>query len=129
MQSTAVPASGFRPDIQGLRAIAVLAVVAYHAALALPGGFAGVDMFFVISGFVITSLLLREWNTTQARQDVVVAAQHAGVVTVDRAWVQCPDGVCEPLLDGQSMYRDEGHLSVAASEALAPAFLAALSDA
>ena len=51
----------FRPDIQGLRALAVLLVVLYHAGLhGLSGGYVGVDVFFVISGFVITGLLLRE---------------------------------------------------------------------
>ncbi|MBU6280302.1 MAG: acyltransferase, partial [Actinomycetales bacterium] len=49
-----------RPDVQGLRAIAVLAVVAFHAGLPVPGGFTGVDIFFVISGYVITALILRE---------------------------------------------------------------------
>jgi peptidoglycan/LPS O-acetylase OafA/YrhL len=53
-----------RPDIQGLRALAVLAVVAYHAGLPVPGGFVGVDVFFVISGYVITSMLRREWEAT-----------------------------------------------------------------
>ena len=51
----------FRLDIQGLRGIAVLLVVIYHTGLALPGGYIGVDMFFVISGFVITELLVREF--------------------------------------------------------------------
>lgn len=52
----------YRPDIQGLRAIAVVAVVLFHARLPVPGGFVGVDIFFVISGFVITGLLYREWK-------------------------------------------------------------------
>ncbi len=50
-----------RLDIQGLRALAALVVVAFHAGLPLQGGFIGVDVFFVISGFVITAMLHREW--------------------------------------------------------------------
>ncbi len=50
-----------RLDIQGLRAVAVVMVVAVHAGLPMPGGFVGVDVFFVISGFVITAMLHREW--------------------------------------------------------------------
>ncbi|MBZ5735508.1 acyltransferase [Nocardioides sp. TRM66260-LWL] len=55
----------FRPDIQGMRAIACLLVLLYHAGLSvLPGGFVGVDVFFVISGFVITGQLLKEGDRT-----------------------------------------------------------------
>ncbi|MFC7400966.1 acyltransferase family protein [Citricoccus sp. GCM10030269] len=53
--------TGFRPDVQGLRAIAVGVVLIYHAGVPLmPGGYVGVDVFFVISGFLITGLLLKE---------------------------------------------------------------------
>ena len=55
----------FRPDIEGLRAVAVVAVVLFHADVpGVGGGFVGVDVFFVISGFLITGLLWREANTT-----------------------------------------------------------------
>lgn len=53
-----------RDDIQGMRALAVLMVVAYHAGLPWPGGFAGPDVFFVVSGFVVTGMLLRERMAT-----------------------------------------------------------------
>lgn len=53
----------YRPEIDGLRAIAVLAVVLYHAGIG-GAGFVGVDIFFVISGYLITSLLLKEQSAT-----------------------------------------------------------------
>ena len=57
--------SRFRPDIEGLRAVAVLAVVLFHADVpGIGGGYVGVDVFFVISGFLITGLLWREVSTT-----------------------------------------------------------------
>ena len=56
---------GFRPDIEGLRALAVIAVVVYHARLfGLHGGFVGVDVFFVVSGYLITRLILGELAKT-----------------------------------------------------------------
>lgn len=57
-------ATAFRPDIQGLRAVAVLAVVADHVIGWPHSGFVGVDVFFVISGYLITGLLLREYERT-----------------------------------------------------------------
>lgn len=52
--------SDFRPDIEGLRAVAVLLVLLYHARFGFTGGFVGVDVFFVVSGFLITSMLISE---------------------------------------------------------------------
>ncbi|MDV7356055.1 acyltransferase family protein [Rhodococcus oxybenzonivorans] len=59
------PGTGFRTDIEGLRAVAVLAVVLFHAGVpGLDGGFVGVDVFFVVSGFLITGLLWRDVTAT-----------------------------------------------------------------
>jgi peptidoglycan/LPS O-acetylase OafA/YrhL len=50
----------YRPEVDGLRAVAVAVVVLFHADLGFPGGFVGVDVFFVISGYLITSLIVRD---------------------------------------------------------------------
>jgi peptidoglycan/LPS O-acetylase OafA/YrhL len=60
----------YRPEVDGLRTIAVMSVIIYHAEFEqksttlLPGGFLGVDIFFVISGFLITSLIIGEYHKT-----------------------------------------------------------------
>lgn len=57
--------AGFRSDLQGLRAIAVILVILHHAGFHwVAGGFVGVDVFFVLSGFLITGLLLQEYEET-----------------------------------------------------------------
>ncbi|HXQ29084.1 MAG TPA: acyltransferase family protein [Gemmatimonadales bacterium] len=69
MTTTPPARTTFNPEIQGLRAIAILLVVAYHAHHSLlPGGYIGVDVFFVISGFLITGLLAREAEATRTIQ-------------------------------------------------------------
>lgn len=55
----------YRPDIDGLRALAVIGVMLYHAGFGLTGGFVGVDVFFVISGYLITQGILRETEAGQ----------------------------------------------------------------
>src|SRR5215212_12256479 len=90
--------SRFRADVEGLRAVAVLAVVAYHAGLSqVGGGFVGVDVFYVLSGFLITGLLWEELQTTaglrlgafygrRARR-LLPAAVLVLMVTVAASWV------------------------------------------
>jgi peptidoglycan/LPS O-acetylase OafA/YrhL len=93
--------SGFRPDIEGLRAVAVLAVVLFHADVpGFGGGYVGVDVFFVISGFLITGLLWRETKATctvglrrfygaRARR-LLPASATVGVITVIGSAVLLP---------------------------------------
>ena len=101
LQEQRAPRSGFRPDIEGLRAVAVLAVVLFHAEMpGVGGGFVGVDVFFVISGFLITGLLWREANTSgtvrlrrfygaRARR-LLPASAAVGIVTMIGAAVLLP---------------------------------------
>ncbi|MGH9207500.1 MAG: acyltransferase family protein, partial [Acidimicrobiales bacterium] len=68
----------FRPDVQGLRAVAILLVVLFHANIpGFGGGYVGVDVFFVISGFVITGVLLREHDSTRTTSLVAFYGRRA----------------------------------------------------
>ncbi|MFN8011611.1 MAG: acyltransferase family protein [Holophagaceae bacterium] len=63
VETPPAPPSGIIPGLDGLRAVSVLAVMLYHGgAVWMRGGYLGVEIFFVISGFLITTLLLREWE-------------------------------------------------------------------
>lgn len=93
---------GFRPDIEGLRAVAVVAVVLYHIGIpGIRGGFVGVDVFFVVSGFLITRLMLGELAGTgtlslrafwarRARRLLPAAALVAAVTAIAAHWMLDP---------------------------------------
>ena len=55
---------GYVPELEGVRGIAILFVMISHVSPLMPGGFIGVDIFFVLSGFLITTLLVQEFDRT-----------------------------------------------------------------
>jgi len=97
----------FRPDVEGLRAVAVLIVVLFHVFVtaksrAFSGGYVGVNVFFVISGFVITGLLLRECNATGRIGLVAFYARRARRIIPAMALVIIVSLVVERILIGAS---------------------------
>jgi len=118
----------FRPDIEGLRAVAVIAVVLYHADIpGVAGGYVGVDVFFVISGFLITGLLWHEVSTAdtirlgrfyaaRARR-LLPAAATVGIATAAAAAIVLPplqarsvfvDGIASALYAGNYRFAMQG---------------------
>ncbi|WP_052366866.1 acyltransferase family protein [Paraoerskovia marina] len=103
--------SRFRADVEGLRGLAVVLVLLFHAGVpGIGGGYVGVDVFFVISGFLITGMLLRELSTTgtialgsflaaRARR-ILPAASAVLVATAVAAWLLLPPlRVRETMID------------------------------
>src|SRR5215471_3502329 len=92
----------FRPDIEGLRGVAILLVVFYHLEIVgFSGGYVGVDVFFVLSGYLITGLLLKEIQTTghlrlanfygrRARRLLPAAALTLAVTCLASYWLLSP---------------------------------------
>jgi peptidoglycan/LPS O-acetylase OafA/YrhL len=106
------PHKEFRPDIEGLRAVTLFAILGFHAAVpGLRGGFVGPDVFFVISGFLITGQLWREVSTTgtlrmrrfyggRARRLLPVAATVGVVTVIASAFLLPPLQASRAVLDG-----------------------------
>lgn len=107
MESQTSTGLGYRPDIDGLRAISVLAVLIYHAQISFfgfslfPGGFLGVDVFFTVSGFVITKAALQEFDHTgkfslsqfyirRARRLIPALVAMIAVSTIFAWWILLP---------------------------------------
>ena len=87
------PTDAYRPDIDGLRALSVIVVVLFHAGLGVTGGFVGVDVFFVISGYLITSLILKQQAAgrfeTKARPIKAPASNNATIMPPPMAMTKC----------------------------------------
>ncbi|MDI1465296.1 acyltransferase family protein [Catellatospora sp. KI3] len=108
--------SDFRGDIAGLRAVAVGLVLLYHAGLPfLPGGFVGVDVFFVISGFLITGQLLNEVDRTGRVSLAGFYARRAKRILPAAAVVLMAVAVAGRLLLPRSVWEDTGGDIVAAA--------------
>jgi peptidoglycan/LPS O-acetylase OafA/YrhL len=126
LSSTERPAAAdrFRPDLEGLRAVAVVLVVLFHAGVpGFRGGYVGVDVFFVLSGFLITGLLVRELQRTgmislvnfyarRARRLLPAAAVALAVTVIASAWLLPPllvpgvatDGITAALYSANMRY-------------------------
>ena len=99
----------YMPGIDGLRALAVAAVFAYHADLGwAKGGFLGVDLFFVISGFLITSLLLAEWQESGSLRTLRFWGRRALRLLPALVVVLVVVSVAVPLLASDQGYRLRG---------------------
>ncbi|TJW14987.1 MAG: acyltransferase [Mesorhizobium sp.] len=101
------PESQFRPEIQGLRAIAVCLVAMFHVWPSLvPGGYVGVDVFFVISGYLITGVLVREGERTGRVDLIAFYARRARRLLPAAMLVLLLVGVLTPLCLPASQWKD-----------------------
>ena len=67
----------YRPDIDGLRAVAVILVLLFHTGFSFSGGYVGVDVFFVISGYLITGLILQQQDRGGLQPGRVLETPHS----------------------------------------------------
>ncbi len=119
----------FRADVEGLRAVAVVTVLAFHAHVPhAGGGFVGVDVFFVISGFLITTLLVREAEATgsvdlaaffarRARRILPLASLVLAVTTAAAGLLLTPLAAADAARDALAAARQVANVHFAAQEA------------
>jgi len=103
----------YRPEIDGLRAVAVVPVILFHGGISgFSGGFVGVDVFFVISGYLITSILLREMGQGAVLALAVLgaagASDPAGAGSVMVCCIPLPGCGCCPINTWLSSQPDRG---------------------
>lgn len=127
------PGLGYEPAIDGLRAVAVMVVMVYHGYLGwLGGGFLGVDLFFVVSGYLITTLLLLERTETgrvdllgfwsrRARRLLPALFAVLAWVAVYAAWLADPGEVDRIRRDGLATLGHVGILSVTGADVVVSA--------
>jgi peptidoglycan/LPS O-acetylase OafA/YrhL len=123
----ATPRAAHQPALDGLRGVAIVGVLAFHTGH-LPGGFLGVDLFFALSGYLITALLLREAEATgrvsvpafwgrRVRRLVPALAAMLAVVTVAVRVVGSPDMLRAALADGPWVQADLANWHLLAASA------------
>ena len=118
---------GYRPDIDGLRAIAVIPVLLYHPGLGCPGDFFGVDVFFIISSLLITSLIFRdlergtfslvEFRERRVRRIFPALTACVGVTLLAGWFLLLPEDLKNSAyiltLEGKPLYYNSNHISQA----------------
>ncbi len=102
----------YRQDIDGLRAIAVLSVILFHSGISvISGGFVGVDIFFVISGYLITTLIYREIK----EESLEFFSQYAHKAIVIHPYKIFCENECLTNNENWSYFNDAHHVSMAAT--------------
>jgi hypothetical protein len=108
---------GYRPHLDGLRVVAVYLVILFHAGLTrFSGGFIGVDVFFVLSGYLVTQLLMRDLRWRGSIRFARFYSQR-----MRRLLPLCPYlPICDPVINGVMVRKDHEHITTAFAVSLAP---------